>query len=183
MKLLFIFKATFVSAALLAWPVVQAANLSKIDYQAGRTRIAADYKADTDACKAHAGNVRDVCDVGAKGRQKVALAELEYGYSGKPADHSKYLVVKAESAYALAKEKCDDAAGNVKDVCIKEAKATETKALADAKMGNQIVEAQTDASQARSDADYGVAVEKCEAMAGEAKTACVTAAKAKYGKN
>jgi hypothetical protein len=183
MTLNFILKATFVSAALLALPYAQAANLSKTDYQAGKTRIADEYKTEMDACKARAGNARDICNEEAKGKQKVARAELEFGHSGKPADRTKVMVAKAESTYAVAKEKCDDLAGNVKDVCVKEAKAAETKALADAKMGNQIVEAQTDASQARRDADYGVAIEKCDAMSGDAKASCVTAAKSTYGKN
>jgi hypothetical protein len=41
-----------------------------------------------------------------------------------------------ESAYAAAKGKCDDQAGNATDVCVKEAKAVETKALADAKIAD-----------------------------------------------
>jgi len=183
MKTNFILKATVVAATLLALPFVQAANLSKTDYQAGQTRISADYKADSDSCKSRADNARDICNEEAKGKQKVALAELEFGYSGKTEDRTKVMVAKAESVYAVAKEKCDDMAGNVKDVCAKEAKAAETKALADAKMGEQIVDAQTDASQARRDADYGVAIEKCDAMSGDAKASCVTAAKAKFGKS
>ena len=109
----------------------------------------------------------------------MALAELEYGYSGKPVDQTKVQVAKAESAYAVAKEKCDDQAGNAKDVCVKEAKAIEVKALADAKMGKEIGEAKVDASAAKRDADYKVAVEKCDAMAGDAKASCVSAAKAR----
>jgi hypothetical protein len=73
----------------------------------------------------------------AKAKEKVALAEIEYGYSGKGADHTKVLVAKAESAYAVAKERCDDQSGNAKDVCVKEAKAVEVKALADAKLGKK----------------------------------------------
>jgi hypothetical protein len=37
--------------------------------------------------------------------------------------------------------RCDDRAGNAKDVCVKEAKAVEVRALADAKLGKQIGEA------------------------------------------
>ena len=92
-------------------------------------------------------------------------------------------MAKAESAYAVAKEKCDDQAGNAKDVCVKEAKAVETKALADAKMGKEIGEAKTDAAADKRDADYNVAVEKCNALAGDAKTSCTAAAKAKFGKS
>lgn len=93
------------------------------------------------------------------------------------------MVAKAESTYAVAKEKCDDLAGNVKDVCVKEAKAIEIKSLADAKMGKQISEAKVEASADRVNADYRVSAEKCDALAGDAKTSCVNDAKAKFGKN
>ena len=96
-------------------------------------------------------------------RRRSHVAELEYGYTGKAADRNKVLVVKAESAYAVAKERCDDKAGNAKDVCVKEAKAVETKALADAKMGKEIGEAKKDAAADKLDADYKVAIEKCDA--------------------
>jgi hypothetical protein len=136
-----------------------------------------------DACKAHADNARDICNEEAKGKQKVANAEQDFGYSGTPADRNQVMVVKAQSAYAVAREKCDDKAGNVKDVCVKDAEATQTKALTYAKMGHQFVEAQNDASQARRDADHGVALEKCNAMAGDAKASCETAANLKHLKN
>ncbi|MHB8948582.1 MAG: hypothetical protein ACYC4S_05905 [Rhodoferax sp.] len=128
-------------------------------------------------------NGKDVCIEEAKAKEKVTLAELEYSYTGKAADMTKVLQAKAKSAYAVAKEKCDDLAGNPKDVCIKEAKAVEVKALADAKLGKQIGEAKTEATDDKIDANYKVAIEKCDALAGDAKTSCVAAAKAKFGKN
>lgn len=92
-------------------------------------------------------------------------------------------MAKAESAYAVAKERCDDKSGNDKDLCVKEAKAAETKALADAKLGKVIGEARTDAAGEKREADYKVAVQKCEVMAGDAKSACVADAKMKFGKS
>jgi hypothetical protein len=83
----------------------------------------------------------------------------------------------------VAKEKCDDLAGNAKDVCVKEAKAVEVKALADAKLGKQVAEANVSAADDKRDADYKVAAEKCDALAGDAKAACLSAAKAKFGKS
>jgi hypothetical protein len=121
--------------ALLTLPLAQAAALSKLDYNSGKTRIGADFKSDKAACASMSGNGKDVCIEEAKAKQKVARAELEYGYSGKPADQSKVRVAQAEAAYAVAKERCDDKAGDAKDVCVKEAKAAEAKALADAKLG------------------------------------------------
>ena len=176
-------KASFVVAALLSFSVAQAATISKAEYKAHKTRISADYKADKAACAALAGNAKDICVEEAKAKEKVARAELKYSDSGKAGDQTKVLVAKAKSAYAVAKKKCDDQAGNAKDVCVKEAKAVEVKALADAKMGKKIGEAQKEASDDKMDANYKVAVEKCDAMAGDAKTSCVAAAKVKFAKN
>ena len=179
-------KASLIVAALLALPMAQtaqAASMNKVDYKSGKNQISAQYKTDKAACASMSDNAKDVCVEEAKAKEKVARAELEYGYSGKPADQNKVMVAKAESAYAVAKEKCDDKAGNDKDVCRKEAKAVETKSLAAAKMGKQVSEAKKEAVEEVREADYKVAAEKCDALAGDAKSGCMTAAKAKYGKN
>jgi hypothetical protein len=177
------FKASLIVAALLSFSVAHAANLTKAEYKTEKTRISADYKADKAACDAFKDNAKDVCVQDAKAKEKVALAEREFSYTGKAADQTKVLEAKAKSAYAVAKEKCDDQSGNTKDVCVKEAKAVEVKALADAKLGKQITEAKKDASADKSDANYKVAIEKCDALAGDAKSSCVASAKAQFGKN
>ena len=92
-------------------------------------------------------------------------------------------MARAESTYAVAKERCDDLAGNPKDVCVQQAKAAEVKALADAKMGRQIGQAKTEAAEDKRDADYKTAIEKCDANSGSAKDACVAAAKVLFGKS
>ena len=84
--------------------------------------------------------------------------------------------------YKADKVACGAMAGNAKDICVEEAKAAQTKALADAKLGMQIGAAQHDATADKRDADQAVALAKCDVMAGETKTACVAAAKAKFGK-
>ncbi len=175
-------KITLVAAALLALPGVQAATVSKADYQTGKTRISADYKADKAACSSMKANAKDICQEEAKAKEKVARAELEYGYTGKPGDMTKVREVKAKTAYAIAKEKCDDKTGNDKDVCRKEAKAIETKALVDAKMAKDVAETRKDGAQEKMDADYKVAVEKCDSMTGDAKASCIASAKARFGK-
>lgn len=177
------FKTSLIAAALLSFSVAQAGTVTKAEYKAEKTHISDSYKADKKACDAMKGNAKDVCIEGAKARESVARAELEYSYTGKAADQTKVREAKAKSAYAVAKEKCDDQSGNAKDVCVKEAKAVEVKALADAKLSEQIGEAKKEASEDKSDADYKVAIEKCDSLAGDAKTSCVAAAKAKFGKN
>ena len=181
---LFTLKASILVAGLLALPMAQAAtSMSKPDYSAAKSRISADYKTDKAGCAALSANAKDVCIEEAKAKEKVARAELEYGYTGKVGDRNKLAEVKAKSAYAVAKEKCDDQAGNAKDVCVKEAKAVEVKALADAKLMKETGEAKKDAAADKTNADYKVVIEKCDALAGDAKTACVNAAKMKFGKS
>ena len=183
MKQTLTFKTSCLVVALLAWPAVQAATLGRDDYKAGKTRISADYRSDKMACGALAGNAKDVCIEQAKAKEKIARAELEFSYTARASDQNKVLVVKAKTAYAVAKEQCDDQAGNARDLCVKEAKAVEVKALTDARMGEDIAEVRQDGAQDKRDADYKVALEKCDAMAGLAKTTCVTDAKAQFGKS
>lgn len=182
MKLQSTLHASLLIAAMLVAGAAQSATMSKADHSAAKTRISAQYKTDKAACADLKNNAKDICQVEAKGKQNVALAELQHGYSGKPADQMKLLKTRAQADYALAKEKCDDLAGNAKDVCMKEAKAVETKALVDAKAVKEVREVKTDAAQEKRDADYTVATEKCDAMAGAAKSSCIAAAKAKFGK-
>ena len=179
---IFRLKSSLLVAGMLALPLAQAATMAQADYKTGKTRISTQYKTDKAACDALKANAKDICVEEAKGKEKVALAELEYGYTGKPADQNKVMKVKAKAAYAIAKEKCDDLAGNAKDVCVKEAKAVETKALVDAKMGKEMAETRKDGAAEKRDADYKVAAEKCDALAGDAKTSCMSAAKSKFGK-
>ncbi len=176
-------KTALAMAAMLALPLAQAANMPKAEYKAGKDRISADYKAAKAACDSLSANAKDVCVQEAKAKEKVAKAELEYNHTGKAGDHNKLLKTQANTAYDVAKEKCDDKAGNDKDVCVKEAKASRDKALADAKAGKEVGAARSDAAEDKRDADYKVAAEKCDAMAGDAKSNCIAAAKAKYGKS
>lgn len=175
-------RAALLCVSLLALPAAYAATMNHADYNAAKTRISDTYKADKKACDPLKGNAKDICVEEAKAKEKVARAELEYDYSGKASDRNKIAEVKAKTTYAVAKERCDDLSGNDKDVCVKEAKATETKALADAKMNKEISNAKKDAAAEKADADYKVAIEKCDALSGDAKNNCVAAAKAKFGK-
>jgi hypothetical protein len=88
----------------------------------------------------------------------------------------------------------DDLSGNAKDVCVKEAKAAETKAKAEAKADRRAGEARSDANArtadarkdataASRDADYRAALERCDKFSGDAKDTCVRDVRAKFGKS
>ena len=124
-----------------------AQGMSKDEYKGGKDKIAADYKSAKAGCDSLLANAKDVCMAEAKGKQKVAKAELEA--SNKPSDKTRYTVsiAKAEADYAVAKEKCDDKAGNDKTICVKEAKAAEARAKADAKAQMQTSDANKPAKE------------------------------------
>ena len=156
--------------------------MTKSDYSAGKDRIKAAYKVDKDACDKSTANAKDICVQQAKGKEKVAMAELQYSYSGKDKDGNKVAVAMADSSYSVAKEMCDDKVGQPKTLCRTEAKATHTKAIADAKLQKKVASATTNAIEDKTDANYKVAVEKCDAMAGEPKASCVNSAKVRFNK-
>ena len=174
--------ATLLAAALAISSAAFSATISKADYKARKAQISDTYKADKKACGSLAGNAKDICLQEAKGKEKVARAEVEYQYTGKPADNQKLAVAKADAVYEVAKEKCDDLAGNPKDVCVKEAKAAHVAAKADARTVKTVAATRADASDEKRDAQYKVAAEKCDALSGDAKTSCIKTAKGRYGK-
>jgi hypothetical protein len=169
------------------------AEMTKAEYKAGKDRIAVDLKAAKETCKSLAGNAKDVCMLQAEGKSKVGKADLEAVYEPTVKHRYNAAEARAKADYAVAKERCDDAAGNAKGVCVKEAKAVEVAALADAKTQMKVTDANNvatekkydakkDAASDKRDADYAVAKEKCGTFAGDAKTRCLDDAKAAYGK-
>ena len=169
------------------------APISKANYSQAVKDADAQYKIDKDACASLSGNAKDICVAEAKGKDNVAKADAEAAYKHTPKARENARIAHAQATYNVAIEKCDDLAGNPKDVCVKEAKAALVKAKANANVdrvatdtnkeaATKQAEARKDASADKRDADYKVAIEKCDALAGPAKDACVGNAKAQYGK-
>lgn len=170
------------------------APISKEQFDAQKTRIGQTYDSEKAACKSMSGDTKDLCEVSAKGNRDVALAENEAAYKNTAKARYDARLARADAAYDLAKEKCDSFSGNAKDVCLKEAKAAETRAKADAKVDRVASETSNDASRKVADAkqsaaedkleaDYKVAIEKCDVLAGDAKSRCVSEAKARFGRS
>jgi hypothetical protein len=191
--------------SVLASAEVCAETQAKADHQSARTRAEAAAESEHLACRTQSGNARDICQLQAQGKLRVALAEAEQAY--KPSLKSQYRVqlAKSDSTYKVAKERCDDLAGNARDICIKEAKSVDVASRADARVQLKTAEANVKASDkttaalakaetqkadARHDADadkknalYKVEKEKCDAYAGGAKDHCLEVARAKQGKS
>lgn len=170
-----------------------AESMSKADYKAGKDKIEATYKTDKEGCAAFSGNANDICVAEAKGKEKVARAELAAIGQDPLKGRYSVAIAQADALYAVANERCDDLAGNPKDVCVKEAKAAKASARADAKAQMKISDAKItanekssdarkDANTEKHDAEYSVAKEKCDTYSGNAKDSCMAQAKARFGK-
>lgn len=145
-------------------------------------------------CDDLTGNAKDICVQQSEGQQRVA--EAEFAALEKSTEENDYdlSMARADAEYDVAKQRCQDVAGNDRDVCIKEA----DRAYADAKAGARlthvindtnesaeetIADAREEAADTISDSEYGVAREKCDAFAGDVKDECIEQAKAEFAQN
>jgi len=176
------------------WAPVVPAPITKDAYDVAIKNADAQGKVDKDVCASRTGNAKDICLAEANGKEKVAKADAEAAYRNTPKAREDMRDTRAEATYSIAKQKCDALAGNPKDVCVKEADAALVKAKADAKVDRVAADARQDAATKQADAakeantlkrdaDYKVAIEKCDALAGAAKDACLSNAKGQYGKS
>jgi len=173
-------RAVIAGAALLAASGAFASNFSKAVYAGAKEDIQAVYKAEHTSCDSMSGNAKDICVETAKGHEKVALAQLEANFSGSASDEAKLYQAQYESDYAVAKEHCDDLKGKDMDLCVRTAKTARDKAKADVKLAKKVSSAADTAVQEHMKADYKLAREKCEPLAGDAKEICVASAKARF---
>ena len=169
-------------------------GISEAQYRSAGQSISARHISDQTTCEALAGNRKDVCNAEAIGRANVAKAELELSYGDSDKHRYDVRIAKADAAYTIANEKCDDLAGNAQDVCRKEAQSAQVAAKAEAERAQTTAAANATASEATTAADkqaamekrnaaYAVAKEKCDSLANDAKVTCILEAKARYGQS
>jgi hypothetical protein len=194
--------ALAVSLAFSASAMAQ--SMTKAEYKSGKDAASAEYKIAKEACSALAGNAKDICVLQAKGAEKVSVATLLANYEPTPKHHYQLRTARADADYRVAKERCDDLAGNSKDVCVKEAKAVQATALADAKLqlkardanatadkksaeariqaNSQVSGAVQDAQTTKLNAQYQVEKEKCDSFSGATKDQCMKQVNVRFGK-
>ena len=108
-------------------------GISADQYKAEKDRIEADAKAAKANCKTLKANAKDICEAEAKGKEKVAKKELDLKKNPNDKNAQDLEKMKAEAAYEVAKEKCEDQKGAEQTACKKEAKAEKDRAMAAAK--------------------------------------------------
>lgn len=113
-----------IAPASLAGPLA----VSPDEYRVVRARIEAEYRESLASCERLSGNLRDVCREKARGRQKVARAELDFNRTGSRGDATKLALARAEADYEVAKERCSDRSGNDRTRCLNTATILHSRA-------------------------------------------------------
>lgn len=174
---------------LMAGPV-QAQPISKANYELEKTRISKAYDADKAQCKNLSGNKKDVCMEETRAKEGIARAELDAQYKNTSIARIDAAKKKIKANYNVAKERCDDLAGDAKSLCLTEAKAERDRGLADVEANKKTYEATQDIGEAKAkakeekaEANYDVDYKKCDQLAGDAKDACQDNVKKRYGRN
>lgn len=158
-------------------PAAANATMSRDEYKAEKERIEADAKGAKAKCKGMNGNAKDICEAEAKAHEKVAKKELEYKRN--PTDRNQQDVekIKAEAAYEVAKEKCEDQKGAEQSACKKQAKADKDKAMADVKAKHKTVADSTTSKRATTGATTDTGAARSGSTAGNTGGTATTPSK------
>ena len=178
-----LYAAILVSLACAAWggSAFAATPEAKAAYKAANEQAALNYKLAHAECEKITGNPKDVCIAEAKAVRTYDEAVAQAQYTNTLRAYTKARIKIAHANYDVDLARCNALTGNDKDVCVKLAKSTKVAALADAKADKKVIEARSDAREAKRKAEYKVATEKCDALAGAAKDDCIKAAKTQFG--
>jgi hypothetical protein len=125
--------AMVVVALVFACGAATAAPMTKDEYKAAKKKIAAEYTVERQKCGSRYGVAAELCIAHAHGARDVAKAELEAAY--KPSARAYYdaAITRAKTAYAVAKDECDEKRGAEKKACLKDAFDARQRAFEEAK--------------------------------------------------
>ena len=121
--------AFFFAACFAAAGAASADALSRADYTAHKRQIDADLTADRVRCRQRTGRDLSLCVAQAQGRHRVAMAELDFNASGTDADAARLDVVKRDSEFVVARERCEALGrGPERERCLARAEAAHSGA-------------------------------------------------------
>jgi len=127
--------AVFPAAAQTPPPHPAEIDPTLVEYSAARERIGATSKVALGQCEALVGSGRTVCIKEARGREKIALAELDQQRNPSDANARRLAETRVTVHYEIAVEKCNDRQGGDKAECLSRASAEESKARAGIRTG------------------------------------------------
>ena len=109
-----------------------AAPEARAEYKATMKQANADYSAARAHCRTLSGNPRSVCIAEAKGGLRKAEADAAARLSDTERARADARRTAAKADYLVDKAKCGDRSGDARKACIKDARARQSDAMADA---------------------------------------------------
>lgn len=175
-----------VLAAALGWTGFAAAQLPASDPEAAYERAmdgaATVFEATKARCDALAGIPHEICIADARAARVRVEEEAGAARKNTLAAYTQARMRIASAFYERDKTRCGAAVGNDREVCLRQAKATLVSIQADARADRKAIEARLDAHDAKVDAEYRVALQKCDAFAGDVKDGCISTARTTFGR-
>jgi hypothetical protein len=114
----------------------------RTDYSSAIDRIYVAYKDARVQCEPLAGYNRDKCVVDARAMQKRAKASAEVSYKGTTRAKTDSRISNADADWMIARVRCDTTVGQERFACVKLAKATNVRRVADIRADEAMVVAQ-----------------------------------------
>jgi hypothetical protein len=155
-------------------------SVAEATYEASVERAGADHKVALAKCDALEDNAEDVCEAEAELRLVTAKAKANARHENTAEARAEARVDIADAELALAKQKCDNVTGNEHDVCVKQAELKHTSATTAVDANEEVATAVDERAEKVQDAEYTLAMEKCEPLRGDAQTQCEEMAKAQH---
>ncbi|HTO45431.1 MAG TPA: hypothetical protein VML56_15255 [Burkholderiales bacterium] len=141
-----------IALAVLASSAQAAVQISKKEYEEAKARAAAVYKSERARCDSLAGKAKDLCVVEARAHRMHSEAGAMAAYKNTRAARYEQQLRNGYADYLVSKQRCGGLGGNDKDVCLKQAKAALSEAIADANAERTAAGAQNSAQQEMRDA-------------------------------
>ncbi|MBQ5939724.1 MULTISPECIES: BON domain-containing protein [unclassified Massilia] len=142
-------------------------------YDKAASKAQADFRTASNKCDALSGNKRDVCREEAKLKRARAELDAATKHDKDRMSAARRNVIQAE--HEVAEEKCEVLQGEAQDDCEDKADDVRDKALAKLGDGDMRAVGASAAGQTATSDDRAAAkaIERCEKMTGDDKTACV----------
>ena len=168
--------------------------MTKDGYVQAKKDADAQYKTDKQSCASLSGNAKDICMAEAKGKDDVAKAEAAAAYENTPKTRESARVAHAQASlqgqHGEVRRPGGQPEGRLRQGSEGRARQgqgrRQGRPCRDRRRQDAAIkqaDASKEANADKRDADYKVAIEKCDALAGPAKDACVGNAKVRYGKS
>ena len=139
------------------------------------------FKADLAHCGQLKGQERDLCKAQAKAVHRKATADAIAAQRNTPQARVDARIAAADADYDVASTACKADRGNERAACMKQAKEARMTATRQAAADLQLTESRNRAKEQKRRDYYRASRAKCDALAGAAKEACMTLARAQYG--